>query len=173
MFTGLVEELGTVRERTPSAAGARLVIAGSSFFAAAPVTAYERTLRAQAAPLGDAVVFTGFLPPREVARLYAGAAAVVVPSVWAEPSGLVVIEAMSCAACVIASRVGGIPELIDDGRTGLLVPAEGIAALAQALCRVAADAPLRQRLGRAARDSVLARHTWAHVARSVARHLAA
>lgn len=166
----LLEAFARVRLELPHA---RLVIVGSSFFVGAPITAYERGLRERAAPMGDAVEFTGFLSPPEVARLYASASAVVVPSVWAEPCPLVVLEAMACAACVVASRVGGIPELIDDGRNGVLVPPNAAAELAQALCRVAADAPLRLGLGCAARDTVLARYTWAHVAGNVARELTA
>ena len=166
----LLEAFAQVRPQIPHA---RLVIVGSSFFVGAPITAYERGLREQAGPMGDAVEFTGFLSPPEVARLYAGASAVVVPSVWAEPCPLVVLEAMACAACVVASRVGGIPELIDDGGNGVLVPPDSAVELAQAMCRVAADVSLRQRLGRAAREAVLARHTWAHVAQNVARELTA
>lgn len=149
----------------------RLLVAGSSFFAGAPVTPYERQLRELAAPLADAVHFAGFLSPAELAQMYAHADAVVVPSIWAEPSGLVVLEAMACGTCVLASRVGGIPELVDDGRTGLLVPPERPDALAQAMLRVAGDAPLRERLGHAARQAVLQHHTWARVASDVAREL--
>lgn len=166
----LLDAFARVREEVPHA---RLLIVGSSFFVGAPRTAYEQGLRDQAAPMGGAVEFTGFLSPPEVARLYAGASAVVVPSVWAEPCPLVVLEAMACAACVVASRVGGIPELIDDGRNGVLVPPGSADELARALCRVARDASMRQRLGRTAREAVLARHTWSHVAGNVVRELGA
>lgn len=166
----LLQAFAQVRRRLPRC---RLKVVGSSFFADAPLTAYERQLRQQAAPLADAVSFTGFLPPADWAQVCACADAVVVPSVWAEPSGLVVLEAMACGRCVIASRVGGIPELVDDGRTGLLVPPEQADALAQAMLRVAADAPLRARLGAAARQAVLQRHTWDRVARDVERELLA
>jgi glycosyltransferase involved in cell wall biosynthesis len=62
-----------------------------------------------------------------------------------------VLEAMAAGLPIVASAVGGIPELIDDGRSGLLVPAGDPAALAERLCRLLADAPLAVRLGEAAR----------------------
>jgi spore coat protein SA len=165
----LLEAFARVLEVRP---GVRLLLVGSSFFDEAPRTAHERALRAQAAGLGDAVTFTGFLPHEALARCYAEADAVVVPSVWAEPSGLVVLEAMACGTCVIASRTGGIPELIEHGHNGLLVPPGDVAALAAAMLRTLDEAGTRTRLGRQARQAVLARHTWDHVADAVAAELA-
>jgi spore coat protein SA len=136
---------------------ARLTIAGSSFFANAPATPFVRALRRQAEGLGHAVEFTGFLPHERLLALYADVDAVVVPSTWDEPFGLVVLEAMAAGACVIASRVGAIPELVEDGRTGLLVPAGDARALACALEAVAADPARRRRLGAAARQEALLR----------------
>jgi glycosyltransferase involved in cell wall biosynthesis len=64
---------------------------------------------------------------------------------------------MACGACVIASRTGGLPELVDGGRTGLLVPPGDVDALARAMERVAAEPALARRLGRAARDEAARR----------------
>jgi glycosyltransferase involved in cell wall biosynthesis len=78
----------------------------------------------------------------------------VVPSVGAETFGNVVTEAMSRGRAVVASRLGGIVDIIEDGRSGLLVPANDDAALASAMQDLIDDAALRARLGAAARRRV-------------------
>jgi glycosyltransferase involved in cell wall biosynthesis len=75
----------------------------------------------------------------------------VVPSVWAEPFGIVVIEAMAGGTPVVASNVGGIPEIIEDGISGLLVPPGDAPALRQALSGLIADPARRLAMGEAAR----------------------
>lgn len=74
----------------------------------------------------------------------------VVPSVGAETFGNVVTEAMRCGRAVVASRLGGIVDIIEDDRSGLLVPPGDRVALAQAMQRLVDDAVLRERLGAAA-----------------------
>jgi len=74
----------------------------------------------------------GWKSRSDIARLYAAADVLVVPSRW-EAFGLVAIEAMRAGLPVVASRVGGLPEVVEDGATGLLVPPEDGQALAQAL----------------------------------------
>jgi glycosyltransferase involved in cell wall biosynthesis len=69
-----------------------------------------------------------------------------------EALGQSFIEAMAVGLPVIGTRVDGVPELIDDGVNGLLVPAHDIDALRSALARLIDDAPLRERLGRASED---------------------
>jgi glycosyltransferase involved in cell wall biosynthesis len=71
---------------------------------------------------------------------------IVVPSVWPENSPLVIREAFAAGLPVVASRIGGIPELVRDGVDGLLVPAGDVDALAQVLRRLHADRPLLARL---------------------------
>ncbi len=73
------------------------------------------------------------------------------PSLWREPFGIVVIEAMAGGSPVIAARVGGIPEIVVDGETGLLVPPGDAAALRAAMARLIDSADLRQAMGQAAR----------------------
>jgi len=75
----------------------------------------------------------------------------IVPSIWPEPFGLVVIEAMASGRPVVASRIGGIPDMIIDEQTGLLVPPGDASALRQALERLLAEPALCARLGVAAR----------------------
>lgn len=115
---------------------------------------YEQSLRQQVAALdlAGAVTFTGNidgLPP-----LLSAFDVVVAPS-EDEAFSLAVAEAMAAGCAVIASRAGGLAELIDDGATGLLVPPDG--ALVEALARTLSDSALRARLGAAARASVIAR----------------
>ncbi len=153
----LIEAFARIRARFPQA---RLVIAGSSFFAGAVRTAYEAELAELAASMGDAVVFTGFLPRAKLKELYRTCDVVAVPSIWPEPFGLVVLEAMASGTCVVASAVGGLPEVIEDRRTGLLVPAADPDALAAAICAVLADPALKSSLERAAAQAVARKFTW-------------
>jgi glycosyltransferase involved in cell wall biosynthesis len=69
---------------------------------------------------------------------------------------MAVLEAMACGVCVVASDVGGIPELVEDGQSGMLVPPDDVDALVRALRAVLSDRDLRDRLGAAARRRVQA-----------------
>ena len=75
----------------------------------------------------------------------------VMPSIWPEPQPLVTFEAMACGRPVVASATGGLPEVVIDGETGLLVPAGDVDALRDALRALLSDPVLRRRLGEAAR----------------------
>ena len=101
--------------------------------------------------LGDRVCFVGRAARPLAVSLFAGCSFFVLPS-RLEPQGIVNLEAMAAGKAVLASNVGGVPEIVRDGEKGLLVPAEGVPALAQAITRLAADAPLRQKLGAAGRE---------------------
>lgn len=89
------------------------------------------------------VTILGRQLPNRLPELMAHAACVVVPSVWPEPFGLVVVEAFACGTPVVASRIGGIPELVDEGVTGLLVPPGDVKALASAIRRCCEDEKLQ------------------------------
>jgi len=104
----------------------------------------------------------GFLPHAEVQALYARAAVVVCPS-RSEGFGLVCAEAMAHGRAVVATSVGGLPDLVRDGETGLLVPPGDRAALRAAVDRLLADRDLRRRLGAAARGHVAAYCAWDRV----------
>jgi len=100
--------------------------------------------------LGERVKFVGRADRPLAVSLFAGCSFFVLPS-RQEPQGIVNLEAMAAGKAVLASRVGGVPEIVSDGETGLLVPAEDAPALAQAITRLATDDALRQKLGTAGR----------------------
>ena len=98
-----------------------------------------------------------------VTQLYSHAAVFCCPSVY-EPFGLINLEAMACETPVVASAVGGILEVVEDGKTGLLVPPANPDALVEALRRVLANPALGRALGQAGRRRVEERFSWASVA---------
>jgi glycosyltransferase involved in cell wall biosynthesis len=116
---------------------ARLVIAGDG--------PQADELRRKA-PTG--VEFRGAVDPSDIPALLRHARAILVPSIWPEPAGRVVIEAYAAGVPVIASTVGGLPEVVEDGTSGLLVSG-GPAAWAEALERLSDDA-LSEQMGEAA-----------------------
>lgn len=115
--------------------------------------------------VGDGVLDTaadnvrrlGPLPNRDVLVLYPLAAAVVVPSVIPDALSRVILEAMAAGRPVVATRVGGTPELVIDGKTGLLVERHAPEALARAIASLLRDEGLRASLGAGARRHVAER----------------
>lgn len=112
---------------------------------------FETRLRERiaASPIASRVVMFGFTPDVEPA--YAALDIVCVPSTEAEPFGLVAIEAMAAGRPVLASRVGGLPEIVFDRHTGLLHPPGDAAALANHLALLIGDPDRRSAMGRAGR----------------------
>ncbi|KAB2976116.1 glycogen synthase [Streptomyces sp. SS1-1] len=110
------------------------------------------------------------LPRPEVIQLLTHAAVFVCPSVY-EPLGIVNLEAMACGTPVVASRVGGIPEVVEDGRTGLLVPLDDDfeAGLARALDTLVGDREAARRMGEAGRERAVGEFGWDAVARRTVR----
>jgi glycosyltransferase involved in cell wall biosynthesis len=140
----LLRALAQARLRVP---GVTLDVAGRG-----PL---EPALKSYARELGleDAVRFLGFVSP--VQRAIEEAAIVVVPSVG-EGFGMVALEAMERERPVIASAVGGLPEIIEDGKTGLVVPAGDAEGLADAIAVLAGDPERAAEMGRAGRVRALA-----------------
>jgi colanic acid/amylovoran biosynthesis glycosyltransferase len=110
--------------------------------------------QAQRLGLGDRVEWVGALGQDEIRERYASADVFCLPS-FAEGVPVVLMEAMAMEVPVVATRIAGIPELIDDGANGLLVTPARADELTDALGRLAADAGLRARLGVAGRRAVL------------------
>lgn len=117
----------------------------------------RQTLEAQADAGGfrSRIRFLGHRPPPEVMTLLRTCRVFVLPS-RSEPFGIAALEALGCGAPVVASRVGGIPEFIEDGHHGLLVPPDDSEALAAAICRLLDDPGLARRLGKAGAQRVIA-----------------
>ena len=101
--------------------------------------------------LSDTVDVQPWMSRSEVADLLSSADVLVLPSRF-EGQPMAVLEAMANGLCVVASAVGGIPDLIEDGRCGLLIPPDDVERLSDALRRVIGDRNLRSRLGAAAQD---------------------
>lgn len=99
----------------------------------------------------DKVEFLGHVDARRLAGLMASARAVVVPSRWPENTPAVILEAFAAGAAVVASRIGGIPEMVEDGVEGLLVEAEDVRGLGAALELLAGDVRKGRKLGAAGR----------------------
>jgi len=141
----LLEAFDRLRRVHPAS---RLVLAGDGPLRR-PLEAAARALG-----LGDGVRFLGHRD--DVPALTAQLDAATLCSAY-EGMGRVVVEAMAAGVPVVASRVGGIRELVREGRNGFLVPPGDPAALAERLGRLAADADLRRRVAAEARRSVDAR----------------
>jgi glycosyltransferase involved in cell wall biosynthesis len=103
--------------------------------------------------LGDRVTLAGSRSREDVLRAFAGARAAVLPSLW-ENLPHAAVEALAVGTPVIATAVGGVPEVVHDGENGLLVAAGDVHALAAALRRVLDDDELRDRLAAGAKPSV-------------------
>lgn len=93
----------------------------------------------------------GVLPQNKLFALYVAADVVVVPSIWPEPLSRVILEAMALGRPVVATAVGGSPEAVEDGVTGLIVPRGDAMTLAQAVSDLLLDADRRRQMGEAAR----------------------
>ena len=101
--------------------------------------------------LSKEVIFTGLC--LNVVKILSSAELFVLPSLW-EGMPNAVLEAMAAAKPVVATRVGGVPELVVDGETGILVPSEDTAALARAIVDLLKDTRKADRMGKAGRERV-------------------
>jgi glycosyltransferase involved in cell wall biosynthesis len=133
---------------TPQLAGVHLLVVGGGELRDALVR------HAEASGLASRVHWVG--PRRDLGNLLAAMDVFVMPSLW-EGLPLSLVLAMGAGVAAVATAVAGIPEVVRDGVTGLLVPPANAPALGAALARVFGDASFRERLGREARTSVLPR----------------
>lgn len=142
---------------------AKLVIAGSG-----DLEQMWKKL-AQSTGVGEKILFPGLIARDRVPAFFAACDIFAMPSIH-DPVGnvdglpTVVVEAMAAEKAVVASEISGLPLAIQHEKTGLLVPPADEAALASAIGRLIEDAALRVRLGHAARQHVIERLDWSHIA---------
>jgi starch synthase len=147
----------------------QLVIAASSPDTpeiAAEIGALAERVRSER---GNLVWIDHYIPLQELIHLHSGASVFICPSIY-EPFGLVILEAMACETAVVASRVGGIPEIVVDGQTGFLVDLEPDGAeafttgLAARVEQLLGDPALAARMGKAGRERVVRHFGWPAIA---------
>jgi len=138
----LLAALAQVRERIPTV---RLLLVGDGELRG------ELEAQTQSLGLSSVVTFAGIRA--DVPEILAALDIFVLPSLW-EGMPLVLLEAMAASLPVVVTAVGGTPEVVVDGVTGLLVPPRDPAALAQAIIRLLRDPDLRRRMGRAGRRQI-------------------
>ncbi|AFQ46141.1 glycosyltransferase [Desulfosporosinus meridiei] len=109
--------------------------------------------------VSEHIEWLGQLPNAEIAGFYQSIDIVVIPS-RQESFGVTAVEASACARPVIASRIGGLTEVIVEGETGLLVSSESISELSSAMEGLLNDPTLRERLGQQGRVNVLKNYDW-------------
>jgi glycosyltransferase involved in cell wall biosynthesis len=122
---------------------------------------YRALLAEKLQGLEGAVTFTGNIAhgPR-LAEQFGAADVCVFPSIWDEPFGIPVIEAMCTGAPVVITRGGAYPELVEDGTSGLLVDPDDAGALAAALRALLGNAALRRAVGHAAHARACSMFSW-------------
>jgi starch synthase len=110
---------------------------------------------------------SGMLSKREVIQLLSHSTLFACPSVY-EPLGIVNLEAMACGTAVVASKVGGIPEVVADGETGLLVPPDDPDALAESINSLTRDRDRAKAMGVAGRERAQTQFDWGKIAKQTA-----
>jgi glycosyltransferase involved in cell wall biosynthesis len=111
--------------------------------------------------IADKVTLTGFIANEKLPELFNSFDIFVHPSIWdSETFGVVVVEASACGCPVVATRVGGVPEVCIDGQTGILVEPNNPDALAEAIIKLAKNPQLRHNMGKAGRDFVVNNYDW-------------
>ena len=128
----------------------------------------EEELRRVLGGMRNVVWIREMLGDPDLVNLYNEAAVFACPSVY-EPFGIINLEAMACETPVVASRVGGIREVVVDDETGLLVPPGDPVRLGRAITKVLEDPALARRLGKAGRRRVLSQFTWDRIAQKTLR----
>ncbi len=158
---GLVTAFASLGRRDPAA---RLVLVGEDGGMGSTVDA-----RAKSLGVSDRVLRLGHVADDAMlANAFREARVTVLPSDY-EAFGLVLLESLAQGTPVVASAVGGIPEVVEDGKAGLLVPPGDARALGAALDRLWSDPDLGRRLGEFGRSEVVPRYTWELAAQRIDR----
>jgi spore coat protein SA len=122
--------------------------------------------RLASGPLAERVHFWGGMPQDGIRQHYQAATVLVNPS-FSESFGMSLVEAMASCKPVIASRVGGMVEVVDEGKTGFLVESGDVEGLAQAICQVLENPEEAKCMGTAGRQRVLDYFSWAQIAQNL------
>jgi glycosyltransferase involved in cell wall biosynthesis len=146
----LVEAAAKLKPRFPDL---KVVVAGDGF------ERPELIKLAQSLGVEKDITFLGWVPNTDLPPYYRAAAVSVIPSLE-EGFGIPAAEAMGCETPVVASDAGGLPEVVEDGVTGLIVPRGDSGALAEAIGSLLADPARRQAMGRAGRQRALRLFDW-------------
>jgi starch synthase len=152
-------------------AGVQLVVCASSPDEPAVAAEVAREMQELQAARPEVLWFDEPLARDDLVAVLSAATVFVCPSVY-EPLGIVNLEAMACGTAVVASAVGGIPEVVADGSTGLLVPYDVAApeafeaGLTEAVTRLVGDPALAAKLGEAGRRRAVEEFGWPVVART-------
>jgi alpha-maltose-1-phosphate synthase len=171
---GIVHLLEAALEIDPHA---QLVLAAGAPDTPEIAAEMEAKVERVRADRGNVTWIEQMLEKQEVIQLLSHATCLVCPSIY-EPLGIVNLEAMACGAAVVATATGGIPEVVVDGGTGLLVPVEPADAvtrepaeprafaheLAERVNRLVADPALAARMGQAGRDRAVKQFAWSTIA---------
>lgn len=150
----LITAAAKVRKRHPNL---QLVIAGDGF------EREQLVKQAQDLGIGDVTRFLGWVANADLAPYFRACAVSVIPSLE-EGFGIPAAEAMGCEVPVVATDAGGLPEVVDNEVTGLVVPKGDADALAAAIDRLLSDPALSERMGKAGRVRALARFDWSRSA---------
>jgi glycosyltransferase involved in cell wall biosynthesis len=158
-FRYLIDAVGGARSRVPSI---RLVLVGNGD------VRDELEARVRQLDLSQRISFAGMLPREGVAAHLAAADIVAVPSIhyggFVDGQPTVALEAMAAGRPLIVTRVGGLPQLVEEGQNGLIVEEQDADALADAIVELATDSGLRRRMGERSRRRIVESFTWEQVA---------
>ena len=152
----LVEAVPVVLRKCPDT---RFFIVGGSY----PDQLALLQKRAFELDVQDHITFVGSVPNAEMVSWYTAADVVVLPSLK-EATSIAGLEAMACGRPLVGTSVGGIPYLIDDGKTGLLVELRDPCGLADALVHILTDDAARREMGATARKKAVDRFSWTRIA---------
>jgi len=150
-----------IKQNIPNA---KLVIVGSSWFKESKKTKYIIQLERLSEDIKDNILFTGYLSGSILYHLYSSADIFVCPSLWNEPFGLILLEAQASGTPVISTDRGGMPEIVKNGKTGVIIPANNDTILADNIIKLLENDIECRAMGKNGRAVVLKNYDWEHVA---------
>jgi spore coat protein SA len=164
----LVKAAALLRKHYPNV---QIVAVGASWHGVKRETPYMRQVRRLARKLGVPIRFTGYILPRHVHKMYHLGDVFVCPTQFREGFAMVNSEAMASGVPIVASRRGGITEVVRHGKDGLLVSAyRSPEAFAKAIRRILSSPALAARLAAGGRRRVVSRFSWSNTVRSLRRY---